>query len=170
MEQMRADPVSFEPQRFQPMIKANNRFIAEDGRNYGRSSRHAENGSVLFEQQNFQPALNMNNHFIEENSRNYERGRRQQYDQGATNGLRVPNDKAINQNITENYLRERTQQELNPVRGPQSESVFNHAITNINEAQNMVEGYSQQAQRNPDVREQGRISENLINQEFTEMV
>ena len=65
-------------------------------------------------------------------------------------------------------MRERTQQELNLVKGPQSESAFNNTVTNINEAQNMVEGYSQQAQRNLDVREQGRIGENLINQEFTE--
>ena len=32
----------------------------------------------------------------------------------------------------------------------------------------MVEGYSQHAQRNPDVREHGRIGKNSINQEFAE--
>ena len=84
---MRADRISFEPQRLQPMIKANNRFIVEDRRSYGRSPKHAENGSVLFEQHNFQPAINTNNHYIEEKSRNYERGRCQQYDQGVANGL-----------------------------------------------------------------------------------
>ena len=66
------------------MIKVNNHFIAEDGRNYGRPT---ENGSILFEQQNFQPVINANNRFIEKNSRNYERGRLQQYDQGAITGL-----------------------------------------------------------------------------------
>ena len=165
MEQMKADPITFEPQRFQPMIKANNRFIAEDGRNYGRPT---ENASILFEQQNFQPAINAINHFIEENSRSYKRGRLQQYDQGAVTCLRVPDDKAINRNITENYLTERTQQEPNLPKGPQGESAFNHTATNINEAQNMVERYRQQAQRNPDVWGQDRIGKNSINRELTE--
>ena len=65
-------------------------------------------------------------------------------------------------------MRERTQQELNLAKGPLSESVFDLAVTNMNEAQNMVEGYGQQAQRNLDVWQQGRIGENLINQESTE--
>ena len=102
MEQLTVDPVMFEPQKFQPMIKtnnhfivedANNHFIMEDGRNYRRPP---ENGPILFEQQNFQPAINANNRFIEGNSRNYERGRIQQYNQGAVAGLQVLNDKVIN--------------------------------------------------------------------------
>ena len=165
MEQMKADPVTFEPQMFQPTIKANNCFIAEDRRNYGRPT---EKGTVLFEQQNFQPAINANNHFIEENSRKYKRGRLQQYEQGAVTNLRVPDDKVINQNIAENYSTERTQQVPNLPKGPQGESTFNHAAANINEAQNMVEGYRQQAQIKPDVWGQDRIGENLINQELTE--
>ena len=123
MEQMKADPIAFEPERFQPMIKVNNHFIAEDRRNYERPT---ENDSVLFEQQNFQPVINANNHFIEENSRNYERRRLQEYEQGAVTGLRVQDDKAINQNIAENYLTGRTQQEPNLPKGPQGESAFNH--------------------------------------------
>ena len=119
------------------MIKVNNHFIVENRRNYERSTRHDENVAVLLEQQNSQPAISANNHFIKENSRNYERGSHQQYDQGAATGLRDSNDKVINQNIAEKYLRERTQQELSRVKGPQSESASNHAV---------VEEYSQQAQ------------------------
>ena len=63
---------------------------------------------------------------------------------------------------------ERTQQEPNLPKGPQGESTFNHAVANINEAKNMVEGYKQQAQRKPDIWGQDRIGENLINQERTE--
>ena len=63
---------------------------------------------------------------------------------------------------------ERTQQEPNLPKGPQVESAFNHAETNVNEAQNMVERYRQQAQRNPDVWGQDRIGENSINRELTE--
>ena len=44
------DSVVFEPQRFQPMIKVNNRFIAEDGRNYERPPEHREDGPVLCRQ------------------------------------------------------------------------------------------------------------------------
>ena len=50
----------------------------------------------------------------------------------------------INQNITENYLTERTQQEPNLLKGPQGESAFNQAATNVNEAQNMVERIRQE--------------------------
>ena len=145
------------------MLKANNRFIAEDRRNYGRCT---ENGPVLFEQQNFQPSINANNHFIKQSSGNYKRGRPQQYDQDAVTGLQVQNNKAINRNIAENYLMERTHLKL--TKGPQSESTFNHVTTNGNDVQDMAENYSQQAQRNPDKRGQDRIGKNSINQEFTE--
>ena len=140
MVQRKADSITFEPQRFQPTLKANNRFIAEDQRNYGRCT---ENGPVLFEQQNFQPAINTNNHFIKESLGNYERGRPQEYDQDAVTSLQVQNNKAINRNITENYLMERTHLKL--TKGPQSESTFNHVTTNGNDVQDMAENYSQQA-------------------------
>ena len=60
----------------------------------------------------------------------------------------------------------RPQQESNLAKGLKSESAFNHAVINVNDAQNMVEGHSQQTKRNRVVREMGRIGENLINREF----
>ena len=61
---------------------------------------------------------------------------------------------------------ERTHLKL--TKGPQSESTFNHITANGNDVQDMAEIYSQQAQRNPDIRGQDTIGKNSINQEFTE--
>ena len=95
-EQTGRDSIVFEPQRFQPTIKVNNHFIAEDGRNYERPPEHREDGPVLCGQQNFQPTINTNNHFIMEDIRNYERGIPQQGNYAATTNLQVPNDERIN--------------------------------------------------------------------------
>ena len=83
-EQAGRDSVAFEPQRFQPMIKVSNCFIAEDGRNYERPPEHTVDGPALCGQQSFQPAINTNNHFIMDNARNYERGIPQQCNYAAT--------------------------------------------------------------------------------------
>ena len=144
------------------MINTNNRFITED-------SRRGERGPMVqrkadpfaFEPQRFQPTIKVNNRFIKENSRNYERGRLQECDQDAVTSLQVQNNKAINRNIAENYLTEGSQ--FNLMKGPQSESTFSHVMNNANGVQDMVENYSQQAQRNPDARGQDRIGKNSIN-------
>ena len=47
------------------MIKGNNHFITEKGRNCERSPVYAGDFTVVPGQQNFQPAINANNHFME---------------------------------------------------------------------------------------------------------
>ena len=132
-EQSGKDSNGFEPQKFQPTVKANNCFIAEDGRNYERPQENTEVDPTLGRQQNFQPTINTNNHFITEDERDNARGIPQQHNCHAINNLQVPNDKRINRNIAEQYSMGRTQRESNLARRPQSGSV-----TNFYEAQNMI--------------------------------
>ena len=60
-------PTAFDPQQFQPMIKANNHFFAEEGRNYVRSPVYKGEEIGLPRQRSFQPAINANNRLIKEN-------------------------------------------------------------------------------------------------------
>ena len=67
--------VKYAQQRYHPTIKANNRFITEDGRTNERwPPDQAGRDSVVFEPQRFQPTINMNNRFIAKDGRTNERG------------------------------------------------------------------------------------------------
>ena len=67
--------VKYAQQRYHPMIKVNNHFIAEDRRTNGRGpSDQAGRDPVVFEPQRFQPMIKANNRFIAENRRTNEEG------------------------------------------------------------------------------------------------
>ena len=64
----------FNLQGYNPMIKANNRFITED-RRYWKKKTQEQTGRepTVFDPQQFQPTIKGNNHFITKKGRNYER-------------------------------------------------------------------------------------------------
>ena len=73
--------MKYAPQNYQPMIKANNRFITEDVRNYDRGPQEQlGNDPVVFNPQNYQPTIKVNNRFIAETPRNHGGEIPQQYD------------------------------------------------------------------------------------------
>ena len=94
---------AFNPQQFQPTIKANNRFFAEEGTNYVRSPVQEGEEISLCRQQSFQPAINMNNRLIEENLEYHDKRTNQLYGYSAAMEVQVANEERINQNTAEKY-------------------------------------------------------------------
>ena len=95
-EQSERGPTMFDPQQFQPMIKANNRFFAEEGRNYVRSPVCEGEEIGLPRQQSFQPAINGNNCLIEENLEYYDKRTNQLYGYSAATEVQAVNEERIN--------------------------------------------------------------------------
>ena len=87
----------FDPQRYQPMIKANNRFIMENSRGYENQGwYHArDNGNQRFEEYPMDdlrvlrgPMIKANNRLIVENSRGYENQGRYHERDGGNQGFK----------------------------------------------------------------------------------
>ena len=95
-EQSERGPTAFDPQQFQPMIKVNNRFFTEEGRNYVRSLVYEGEEIGLPRQQSFQPVINANNCLIEENLEYYDKRTNQLYGYSAATEVQAANEERIN--------------------------------------------------------------------------
>ena len=124
-EQAGGDPIMFDLQGYNPVIKVNNCFIAEDRRYWKeRTQEQTEREPVVFDPQQFQPTIKGNNHFITEKGRNYERS-----PVYAGHGTVVPRQQNFQPAINVNncYIEENSE-----YYGRRSTQQYNHsAITDI---------------------------------------
>ena len=102
-EQSERGLTAFDPQQFQPTIKANNHFFTEKGMNYVRSPVYEGEEIGLPRQQSFQPVINANNRLIEENLEYYYRRTNQLHGYSAATDIQAANEKRINRNTAEKY-------------------------------------------------------------------
>ena len=159
---------AFDPQQFQPMIKANNRFFAEEGRNYVRSQVQEGEEIGLCRQQSFQPAINANNRLIEENLEYHDKRTNQLYGYSAAMEVQVANEERINRNTAEKYTTRSPQREPSHTERLQNERVPTYVENNADYTENTMRGHGQRVQHNPNAQGQHINSENSINQDFRE--
>ena len=159
---------AFDPQQFQPMIKANNRFFAEEGRNYVRSPVQEGEEIGLCRQQSFQPVINVNNCPIEENLEYHDKRTNQLYGYSATTKVQVANKERINRNTAKKYTTRSPQWKPSHTERLQNEQVHMYVENNTDYTENMMRGHGQRVQHNPNAKGQQINSENLINQNFRE--
>ena len=165
-EQSERGPTAFDPQQFQPTIKANNRFFAEEGRNYVRSPVYEGEEIGLPRQQSFQPAINANNHLIEENLEYYDKRTNQLHGYSTATEVQAANEEGINQNTTEKYTTRGRQQEPSHTERLQNERIPPYVENNADNPENMMRGHGQRVQHNPNAQGQPINSKNSINQDF----
>ena len=167
-EQSERGPAAFDPQQFQPTIKANNRFFVEEGMNYVRSPVYEGEEIGLPRQQSFQPAINANNRLIEENLEYYDKRTNQLHGYSTATEVQAANEERINQNTTEKYTARGPQREPSHTERLQNEHVPTYVENNTNHAENVIRGHGQRVQHNPNAQRQPINSENTINQDFRE--
>ena len=165
-EQSERGPMAFDPQQFQPMIKVNNRFFAEEGRNYVRSPAYEGEEIGIPRQQSFQPAINVNNRLIEENLEYYDKRTIQLYGYSAAMEVQAANEERINRNTTEKYTTRGPQRESSHMERLQNEHVPTYVENNEEHTENTMRGHGQRVQHNPNAQGQPVNSKNSINQDF----
>ena len=142
-DELERGPTAFDPQQFQPTIKANNSFFAEEGRNYVRSPVQEEEEFGLPRQQSFQPAINVNNRLIEENLEYHNKRTNQLYGYSAATEVQVANEERINQHIADKYTTRSPQREPSQTERLQNERVPTYVENNTDNTENTMRGHGQ---------------------------
>ena len=136
-------PTAFDPQQFQPTIKANNLFFTEEGRNYVRSPVYKGEEISLPRQQSFQPAINANNHLVEKNLEYHDKRTNQLYGFSAATEVQAANEERINRNTAEKYTTRSPQREPSHMERIQNERVPTYVENNADYTENMMREHGQ---------------------------
>ena len=167
-DELERGPTAFDPQQFQPLIKAKNRFFVEEGRNYVRSPVQGGEEFGLPRQQSFKPVINANNRLIEENLEYHDKRTNQLYGYSTATEVQVANEERINQHITDKDTTRSPQWEPSQMERLQNECVPTYVENNTDNTENTMRGHGQQVHHNPNAQGQHINSENSTNRDFQE--